>query len=163
MLYFVSAFPHVIDNKGRLAIPSSHRQIMPESPSGKKRFCARPIEKTEPNGVKLRFIELIPEPTFIALADKEKTEDRLELSTEELDRQMSLFAGVRILEVDEQGRVAMPDEFLDRPERDAKSAPFAVNILGRNVVVAGMGLRIHVWNAEEYYRRYDGTGKIRAA
>ncbi len=161
-MYFVSAYAHTIDNKNRLAIPSAHRQEVPESPSGKKRFCARPIEKTEPNGGKLHYIELIPEPAFIAFAEKEKKEDSLELSMEEQDRQMRLFAGVKVLEIDEQGRVVIPDEFLVRPNRDAKSAPLAVNILGREVVLAGMGNRIQVWNAEEYYRRYDGTGKVRA-
>ena len=162
-MYLVSSYAHVIDNKNRLAIPAGHRQELPESPSGKKRFCARPIEMAEPGGGKRRFIELIPEPVFIALAEKEKKEDTLDVSLEEQDRQRGLFAGVKILEIDEQGRVVMPDDFLDRPGKDKSDSPFAVSILGRDVVLAGMGNRIQVWNAEEYHRRFDGAGKVRTA
>ncbi len=160
-MYLVGSYEHVIDSKNRLAIPSAHRQAMPESPSGEKRFYARPIELTEPDGTKRRYIELIPEPNFVALAEKEEMEDRLDVPLEEQDRQRSMFAGVKILEIDEQGRVVMPDDFLDRPEK--KSSRFAVNILGRDVVLAGMGNRIQVWNADEYHRRFDGAGKVRAA
>ncbi|MGC9261316.1 MAG: hypothetical protein ACP5I8_14720 [Phycisphaerae bacterium] len=164
-MHFFDAFDHVIDNKNRMAIPAPHRQEIPESISGKKRLCARPIEQTSPNGEKRRFIELIPEPIFIALAQKESKEDSLELSMEEQDRRRGLFAGVKLLEIDEQGRVVMPDDFLDRPEKenDKKRRRFAVNILGREVVVVGVGSRMEVWNAEEYHRRFDGAGKVRAA
>ena len=160
-MYLVGSYEHVIDAKNRLAIPSAHRQEVPESPSGKKRFYARPVEIREPSGGKRRFVELIPEPVFLTRAEKEKKEDSLEMPVEEQDRQLSLFAGVKILEIDEQGRVVMPDDFLDRP--DKKPSRFAINILGRDVVLAGVGSRIQVWNAEEYHRRFDGAGRVRAA
>lgn len=159
------AFDHVIDGKNRMAIPSSHRQEIPESPTGKKKLYARPIIQVTANGDKRRFIELIPEPIFIALAQKESQEDSLELSMEEQDRRRGLFAGVKRLEIDDQGRVVMPDDFLDRPENksDQKNYRTAVNILCREVVVAGVGNRMEVWNAEEYHRRFDGVGKARTA
>lgn len=160
-MYLVGSYEHVIDAKNRLAIPSAHRQEVPESPSGKKRFYARPVEIREASGGKRRFVELIPEPVFLSLAEKEKKEDSLEMAVEEQDRQLGLFAGVKILEIDEQGRVVMPDDFLDRA--DKKPSRFAINILQRDVVLAGVGSRIQVWNAEEYHRRFDGAGRVRAA
>jgi len=124
-------YDHVIDDKGRLAIPSQVRNAMDPQEDGTGFYLV-------PEG---RYLQLIPEKLFKRLAAQATA--GLALAPEAAKVRRLVFGTASYLEPDKQGRVIIPDRFLaDAKNRD----PFTQAILGREVTLLGASDRLELWN-----------------
>jgi MraZ protein len=124
-------YDHVIDDKGRLAIPSQIRNAMDPQEDGAGFYLV-------PEG---RYLQLIPEKLFKRLAAQATA--GLALSPEAAKIRRLVFGTASYLEPDKQGRVIIPERFLvDARNRD----PFSSAFLGREVTLLGAGDRVELWN-----------------
>jgi MraZ protein len=127
-------YDHVIDDKGRLAIPSQIRNAMDPQEDGAGFYLV-------PEG---RYLQLIPEKLFKRLAQQATA--GLALTPEAAKIRRLVFGNASLLEPDKQGRVIIPERFL----ADAKNAdPFSPARLTREVTLLGAGDRIELWNRRE--------------
>jgi MraZ protein len=128
-------YDHVIDDKGRLAIPSQIRNAMNPETDGTVFYLV-------PEG---RYLQLIPEKLFERLANQAPT--GLMPAPEVAKVRRWLFSSSSRLDPDKQGRVMIPDRFmLDSKVRD----PLAQAILSREVTLVGANDRIELWNRADY-------------
>jgi MraZ protein len=124
-------YDHVIDDKGRLAIPSQVRNAMDQEEDGTGFYLV-------PEG---RYLQLIPEKLFKRLAGQATA--GLALTQDAAKVRRLVFGTASFLEPDKQGRVIIPERFLaDSKNRD----PFTQAILGREVTLLGAGDRLELWN-----------------
>ena len=130
-MVFTGRFDHLIDDKGRLALPAAMRdQIRPEI-HGEGFYLVQ--EK--------RYLQLVPEKLFEHLASRVKASLLPEAKVAKASR--FFFSGVFKLDPDKQGRVMIPDGFM----KDSKNPdPLARTTLNHEVTLAGNGDRIEVWN-----------------
>ena len=134
-MVFTGRYDHVIDEKGRLAIPSALRnQVNPE---------------TDGIGFYLvqenRYLQLVPAQAFEAIAGNIRT--GLLPRAQVAKSRRFLFSNSYKLEPDKQGRVMIPDGFM----RDSKTPdPLAQTTLNREVTLVGNGDRIEIWNREDF-------------
>jgi MraZ protein len=128
-------YDHVLDDKGRLAIPSPVRNAMDPQEDGTGFYLV-------PEG---RYLQLIPEKLFKKLAAHATA--GLALSPEAAKIRRLVFGTASYLEPDKQGRVIIPERFL----ADAKSRdPFTQTVLGREVALVGANDRLELWNRAEF-------------
>jgi MraZ protein len=128
-------FDHVIDDKGRLAIPSQVRNAMDPQVDGAAFYLV-------PEG---RYLQLIPEKLFERLAAQATA--GLAMSPEAAKVRRLMFAMASRLEMDKQGRVIIPDRFMV----DSKSPdPFGGAMLGREVTLVGANDRMELWNRADF-------------
>jgi MraZ protein len=124
-------YDHVIDDKGRLAIPSQIRNAMDPQEDGSGFYLVP--EK--------RYLQLIPEKLFKRLASHVTA--GLAISPDLAEVRRSIFANATYLEPDKQGRVIIPDHFMvDSP----KQSPFTQVKLQREVTLVGNNDRLELWN-----------------
>ncbi|MCI5795912.1 MAG: division/cell wall cluster transcriptional repressor MraZ [Ruminococcus sp.] len=71
------------------------------------------------------------------------------INTQNFDMQRLFFGGMVEVEPDKQGRITIPTEFCE----------FAG--LKKNVVVAGVGKRLEIWDADKYYKTMERARNIR--
>ena len=134
-MVFTGRYDHIIDDKGRLAIPSSLRsQMNPE---------------TDGNGFYLvqesRYLQLVPAQAFEALAGTIRT--GLLPRAQVAKARRFLFSMSFKLEPDKQGRIMIPEGFM----KDSKTPdPLAQTTLNKEVTLVGNGDRIEIWNRDEY-------------
>ena len=130
-MVFTGRFDHIIDDKGRLAIPSPMRnQVRPEL-LGEGFYLVQ--EK--------RYLQLVPANLFEHLASSVKASLMPTAKIAKASRYF--FSGVFKLDPDKQGRVMIPDGFM----KDSKNPdPLARTLLNREVTLVGNGDRIEVWN-----------------
>lgn len=130
-MVFTGRFDHIIDDKGRLAIPSPMRnQVRPEL-HGEGFYLVQ--EK--------RYLQLVPAALFEHLAQHVKA--ALMPTAKIAKASRFFFSGVFKLEPDKQGRVMIPDGFM----KDSKTPdPLARTLLNHEVTLVGNGDRIEVWN-----------------
>jgi MraZ protein len=134
-MVFTGRYDHVIDEKGRLAIPAPLRsQLNPE---------------TDGTGFYLvqesRYLQLVPAQAFEAIAGNIRT--GLLPRAQVAKARRFLFSNSYKLEPDKQGRVMIPDGFM----RDSKTPdPLAQTTLNREVTLVGNGDRIEIWNREDF-------------
>ena len=127
-------YDHVIDDKGRLAIPSQIRNAMDPEIDGKAFFLVP----------EARYLQLIPEKLFERLAN---IPTGLMPAPEVAKVRRYLFSNASRLEPDKQGRVMIPDRYMaDSKHRD----PITPTLLGRSVMLVGAGERLEIWNRDDY-------------
>jgi MraZ protein len=128
-------YDHVIDDKGRLAIPSQIRNAMDPQVDGAAFYLV-------PEG---RYLQLIPEKLFERLANQ--TPAGLMPGPEVAKVRRYLFSMASRLELDKQGRVMIPDRFMaDSKNRD----PITNAFLSREVTLVGANDRLELWNRADY-------------
>jgi MraZ protein len=134
-MVFTGRYDHVIDDKGRLAIPSALRnQLNPETDGGG-------FYLVQEN----RYLQLLPAQAFEALAGNIRT--GLLPRAQVAKARRFLFSMSSKLDMDKQGRVMIPEGFM----RDSKTPdPLAQTTLNREVTLVGNGDRIEIWNRDEY-------------
>lgn len=134
-MVFTGRYDHVIDDKGRLAIPSPLRNQMNPQIHGTGFYLMQ----------ENRYLQLLPEKAFEELAGQIRA--GLLPPAKVAKARRFLFSLTTKLEPDKQGRVIIPDGFM----RDSKSPdPLARTQLNREVTLAGNGDRIEIWNRDEY-------------
>ena len=127
-------YDHVIDDKGRLAIPSQVRNALDPDADGTAFYLV-------PEG---RYLQLIPEKLFQQLAN---VPAGLMPPPEVAKIRRFLFSTTTRLEPDKQGRVVIPDGYmLDSPNPD----PLITARLKREVTLVGASDRLELWNRDEY-------------
>jgi len=133
-MVFTGRFDHLIDDKGRLAIPSSLRnQMDPDLGTG--------FYLVQEN----RYLQLVPEKAFETLSSNSRV--GLLPRAQVAKARRFLFSMTFKLEPDKQGRVMIPDGFM----KDSKNPdPLAQTTLNREVTLVGNGDRIEIWNRDEY-------------
>ena len=124
-------YDHVIDDKGRLAIPSQIRNAMDPQEDGTG-FYLVPED---------RYLQLIPEKLFKRLASHVNA--GLALTPEEAEVRRYVFGNATYLEPDKQGRVIIPDHFMADSQR---RNPFTQVVLDREVTLVGSNDRLELWN-----------------
>jgi MraZ protein len=128
-------YEHVIDDKGRLAIPSQIRNVMDPQVDGTAFYLVS----------EGRYLQLIPEKLFERLALLSPT--GLMPAPEAAKVRRFIFSNASRLEPDKQGRVMIPDRYMaDSKHRD----PITPGILGRDVMLVGVGERLELWNRADY-------------
>jgi len=147
MAVFAGRFRHTVDAKNRVAIPSEFRRVL-ETWSSEKALMARVVDKKSGDGLTRRYVELLPVPAFEQLAGEDGKRTSLDLSVAQSDLLDRTFGESVALELDTQGRVLLPEEFMlnSRVADDPLSKP----TLGRDVLMVGIGNAIAVWNYDEY-------------
>jgi DNA-binding transcriptional regulator/RsmH inhibitor MraZ len=149
MAVFAGRFRHTVDAKNRVAIPSEFRRVL-ETWSSEKAVMARVVDKKGSGGVIRQYVELLPIRAFEELAGTDGKRTSLDLSVEQSDLLDRTFGESAALELDGQGRILLPEEFMlgSRISNDPLSKP----TLGRDVLMVGLGSSIAVWNYEDYVR-----------
>lgn len=128
-------FDHVIDDKGRLAIPSQVRGGMDPQIDGTAFYLVP----------ESRYLQLIPEKLFQRLS--EQATAGLAMSPEAAKIRRLMFSMASRLELDKQGRVIIPDRFM----RDSETPdPFGGAMLGREVTLVGVNDRMELWNRADF-------------
>jgi MraZ protein len=128
-------YDHVIDDKGRLAIPSPLRNQMNPEIHGTGFYLMQ----------ESRYLQLIPEKAFEDAAGQVRT--GLLPPAQVAKARRFLFSTTTKLDPDKQGRVMIPDGVM----RDSKTPdPLAQTTLNREVTLVGNGDRIEIWNRDEY-------------
>jgi MraZ protein len=139
-------FDHVIDEKGRLAIPSQIRNQMNPETDGSGFYLVSED----------KYLQLIPEKLFEALASQHTT--GLVLSEEEALASRALYSLSTKLDLDKQGRVMIPDGLME----DSENADLlARKTIKREVTLVGNGDRIEIWNRAEYIREMQAVLTLR--
>ena len=129
-------YDHTIDEKGRLAIPSSVRGAMDPELDGTAFIVV-------PEG---RYLQLIPEKMFQREAGLMTA--GLTVPPAVAKARRLLFATATRLEPDKSGRVIVPDRFRAKGKsRD----PFSEAVLGDDVTLVGVGDRMELWNRDDFY------------
>lgn len=128
MIDFLSGkYTHQLDDRGRIRIPSKFKDILGANP-----FVTLSTQGSQ--NCLLIYSYKQAEKTFF-----EKFASLDEFSTDpELEKMREISANSKILEQDKQGRIALPQELLDK-----------VNIT-KNIVSIGMLNRVEIWGEEEY-------------
>src|SRR5262245_17919054 len=130
-MVFTGRFDHVIDEKGRVAIPSPLRNSMDPEKDGEGFYLVQ----------EARYLQLIPQKLFESLAGH--TPAGILPPAEVAKARRFLYSMSTRLDPDKQGRVMIPDGFM----RDSKSPdPLAQITLEREVTLVGNGDRIEIWN-----------------
>jgi len=134
-MVFTGRFDHLIDDKGRLAIPSPLRgQIDPEI-HGSGFYLVQ----------EQRYLQLIPAKVFEMLSSR--IPQVLLPPAVVAKARRYLFAMTNELVPDKQGRVMIPDGFM----KDSKAPdPLAQVLLNKEVTLVGNGDRIEIWNRQSF-------------
>jgi len=134
MTMFMGEYNHTIDAKGRLIIPSKYRDTLGDEFVVTKGF----------DGCLFLFDNL----------EWKTFEERLKLlptSTQDARKLVRFFlAGATVVEVDKQGRILLPQVLRD------------YSLLEKDVVFAGVGNKIEIWNKERYEQvsTFDDVNEI---
>ena len=136
-MVITDSFDHLIDEKNRLAIPAQIRNAMDPEVDGVAFYL-----KPGSNG---RFVELIPEKTFEKLAMSAHSGLLVDNEIAKLKRY--LFATASRLEPDKQGRVIIPERFMQNLKHPD---PLSGGVLGREVTLVGVLDRVEIWNRTDY-------------
>ena len=136
-MVITDSFDHLIDNQNRLAIPAQVRNAMDPQIDGVALYL-----KPGSNG---RCVELIPEKTFEQLA--RSAQSGLVVDNEVAKLKRYIFATASRLEPDKQGRVIIPERFMQNPKHPD---PLSGGILGREVTLVGVLDRVEIWNRADY-------------
>ena len=131
---FIGQFLHTMDPKGRVSIPAEFRMEFQQH--GEMPPILITIED---------HLALYPNEEWRKLADKLLSSPQL--SPEVTDLEDYLFSGAHSCPIDKQGRIAIPP--VSREEAQ----------LEREVVIAGSGKRVTIWNAERYQKHRTGLHK----
>ena len=127
-------YDHVIDEKGRLAIPSQIRSAMDPQEDGVGFYLM-------PEG---RYLQMIPEKLFKRLSSKAMV--GLSPNPQVAKARRLVFGMASFVVPDAQGRVVIPERFLTFGK---KRDPFTEAVLGREVTLLGANDRVELWNRSD--------------
>jgi MraZ protein len=134
-MIFTHAFDRTIDAKSRLQIPSSVRDTLQKGADGIVLYLVP--------GTRLGTLAIYPEKEFNLLADHMDHEPIPD--SDALTYQQVFYSLACKLDMDKQGRVALPDRLLQRAS------------ISREVVLTGAGNHLDLWNKADYERFIDDT------
>ncbi len=125
--------PLTLDSKGRLAIPSRHRDALAQRCGGQL------IATLDPG----RCMLLYPLPDWEVL---EQRINRMP-SFHPVTRQLKLFlvGSATELEMDNAGRILLPAHLREKAR------------LEREVVLVGQGNKFEIWNSQDWQAQYDAA------
>lgn len=123
---FVGTHERTIDDKGRLALPSSFRAHLGE-------HCYLSIGET-------KCVNVVPADRFEAMA--EQLMARVERGELSMERQRAVSSSAALVTVDKQGRVSIDDRLRDYAGLSTES----------RVVVTGNFKVIEIWSPERFER-----------
>lgn len=137
-MLFTGHSEHPIDAKGRLAVPARYRNAWDQATDGPCWVCM-----PWPGATEIGTLRLYTFNTFSALSSKYG--NSLTPGEDEGELELTLFSLAVQLEMDNEGRVALPKRHLE------------MSGVGRDVVVVGVRNRLEVhaksaWNAREMER-----------
>jgi len=135
-------YDHVIDEKGRLAIPSQIRNQMNPETFGSGFYL---VQET-------KYLQLIPERLFEALANQQVT--GILPTEEDALASRALYSLSTRLDLDKQGRVMIPDGLMADSEHPD---PLAQKTIKREVTLVGNRDRIEIWNRDEYIKEMQAV------
>lgn len=121
-MLFTGHSEHLIDAKGRLAIPAKYRGRLDEQRDGKGWYSV-----PYPGGT----IRLYTQARFEALA--EDSPQKLTPDQDEAELEAGFFGSAELLEMDAEGRVMLPKHHLDM-----------VGLTAREVVIVGARNRLEI-------------------
>lgn len=128
-MFFTGNSENQIDLKQRLAIAAKFRARLPEGGKGTKWFCTPYTKGT---------LRIYPQATFEQLCEPLGTT----LAPDPIEEKLlqTLVAGAEEMDMDSTFRVVLP------------KTQMTLAGIGRDVVVAGMGRWLEVWNKDDWIR-----------
>jgi len=139
-------FDHLIDDKGRLAIPSQIRNQMDPDKDGTSFYL---VPKDD-------YLQMIPEKLFESIANQTPT--GLLPSDEDAMVRRQLYSLTTKLDPDKQGRVVIPDGLM----KDSETPDSLIQKkLDRAVTLVGNGDRLEIWNRNEYILHMQAARLLR--
>ncbi len=148
-VYFSGAQDHVIDDGGRIAIPSSMYSML-KNTAQPDTLYAQAAKRVISNGRVFRFVKLLRYEVLHERASRLMAEFT---SDDERDQFGEVFfSKFKPLEIKvPQPRVTLPTDWLK--ERKSKTASKDQAFLSNNVTVAGVGEVIEIWNVDDWKER----------
>ena len=135
-------YDHLIDEKNRLSIPSQIRSAMDPHLDGNAFYLV-------PQG---NYLQLIPEKLFERMAAFSRT--GISPTSPIAKARRMLFANASRIEPDKQGRVIIPERFIEGSKtKDA----FSKVKIGREVTLVGANDRVELWNRAEFVEQLNVT------
>lgn len=125
---------HTIDGKGRLSLPAAYRAELQEHDD-------RPPFLTNLS----RCLALYPHEKWLDFEERMSSMSQVRPEVHALQR--FLFSGAVSSPIDRQGRILVPPQLREHAE------------LEREVMIAGVGPRIEVWNRERLERELQRTAE----
>ncbi len=149
-VYFSGTHEHVIDDGGRIAIPSSMYATFVKHTIQPELIYAEASKRTGIKGQVYKFVKLLRYEVLQERANRLMSEI---ISDDERDQFGEVFfSKFKPLDIKvPQPRVTLPAEWLT--ERKSKTASKDKAFLGNNVTFVGVGEVIEVWNTEAWKER----------
>lgn len=145
-VYFSGTQDHIIDDGGRIAIPSNMHNLL-KNTAQPDMLYAEAAKRVGSDGRVLKFVKLLRYEVLHERASRLMAE-----FTGDDDRDQfgeTYFSKFKPLEIKvPQPRVTLPAEWLT--ERKSKTAVKDKAFLGNNVTVAGVGEVIEIWNVSDW-------------
>ena len=150
-MIFSGTYRHIIDGKNRLAVPSQIRREFDRS--GIEKLIVGKAQRVKGPNAEWYCLQLIPRSIYEAAEECRRQAGKITRTSDEIAILDDLFADVGQMEIDAQGRILIPDEFMAKP--GAEDGVFGKRILGTDVVVCGNGDSIAIWNTADHseYRK----------
>ncbi len=116
----VGKYKHQLDSKNRFFVPAKYREAL-----GDKFYIVKNIDKC---------ISLFPEDEFMKF--RAKVDEQPMIGLRQLRR--DFFSNCWLVEIDSQGRIALPDEYKEYARLD------------KTIMILGCGSYAEVWSEEDY-------------
>ncbi len=151
-MIFSGTYRHTIDGKNRLAVPAQIRREFDRS-GIEKLLVGKAHRVKGPNGGGWHCLQLTPRTIYESAEECRRQAGKITRTSEEFAILDDLFADVGQMEIDAQGRILIPDEFMVR--QGMEDGVFGKRILESDVVVCGNGDTIAIWNTADHleYRK----------
>jgi len=131
-LLFTGEHEHILDQKNRLSIPSRFRQLLsPETVGDKFYLVIGPNKK----------LWLYPDKYYEQLVNRHPAE--LIPDAKVLEFEQLTFGLARLLEIDNTGRVVIPERMIQRAG------------LGKEVTVIGVRDHLEIWSRDQWERHVE--------
>jgi MraZ protein len=130
---FTGNYPHALDDKGRLTLPSPLREEIFRSSAVPERLYLSFFPAN-------RHLTLYTFEIWNEEAATWRRDDKYPSTAAKVAAQRLFFANVEALSVDKAGRVLVPASYREK---------IGVG-LGQKVTINGVGSRIEIWSPEEY-------------
>ncbi len=152
-MFLSGTYHHTIDGKNRLAVPAIFRKEFDRT-GIEKLLVAKAVRVQGPENRSWYCLQIVPRSIYEASVDCMAQAGKVKHTALEFQAIDEIFADVGQMEIDAQGRILIPDEFMLRP--NAEDGVFGKRILGTDVAVCGGGDMITIWNMDEHreYRKF---------
>ena len=98
--------------------------------------------------LKIRYLELMPEVVYSELSAADMSRKNLNVGMGEVYKLNQLFGSAYYLEIDDAGRVLLPERYINRDGRQPNL--LGERMLGTAVSVVGIDKSIAIWNQNEF-------------